>query len=88
MIGGNVLYVKGALSGIIDFGFTHLDHRAADFVWTWRGKHDDFVRGYEEVTPLTATDHALLAPAYWASVLDSTRMCSGRNHRSGCRCPA
>jgi Ser/Thr protein kinase RdoA (MazF antagonist) len=74
LIGGNVLYSKGTLSGIIDFDFTHLDHRAADFAWTWRGKNDDFVYGYEEVTPLTAADRALLAPAYWASVLDSARI--------------
>jgi Ser/Thr protein kinase RdoA (MazF antagonist) len=74
LIGANVLYLRGALGGIIDFDFTHLDHRAADFVWTWRGKNDEFVRGYEEVTPLTAADRALLAPAYWASVLDSARL--------------
>lgn len=74
LIGSNVRYVKGTLSGIIDFDLTHLDHRAADFVWTWRGEHDDFVHGYEEVTPLSAVDRALLAPAYWASVLDSARM--------------
>jgi aminoglycoside phosphotransferase (APT) family kinase protein len=74
LIGGNVLYAKGALSGVLDFDLTHLDHRAADFVWTWRGKHDEFVRGYEEVTPLPAAERALLAPAYWATVLDSARM--------------
>jgi Ser/Thr protein kinase RdoA (MazF antagonist) len=74
LIGGNVLHVWGTLTGIIDFDFTHLDHRAAEFAWTWRGKNDDFVRGYEEVTPLTAADRALLAPAYWATVLDSARM--------------
>jgi Ser/Thr protein kinase RdoA (MazF antagonist) len=74
LIGGNVLYVKGALSGIIDFDFTHLDHRAADFVWTWRGRYDDFVHGYEEVTPLTEADRALLAPALWTSMLDSARL--------------
>ena len=74
LIGGNVLYSRGALSGVIDFDFTHLDLRVADFVWTWRGTYDDFVRGYEEVTPLTATERALLAPAYWVTVLDSVRM--------------
>ena len=74
LIGGNVLYARGALSGVIDFDFAHLDLRVADFVWTWRGRYDDFVRGYEEVTPLPATERALLAPAYWVTVLDSVRM--------------
>jgi Ser/Thr protein kinase RdoA (MazF antagonist) len=74
LIGSNLLYTRGALSGIVDFDFTHLDHRAADFVWTWRGHHDDFVRGYEEVTPLTAADRALLAPSFWAAVLESARL--------------
>ena len=74
LIGTNVRYLKGTLSGIIDFDFTHLDHRAADFVWTWRAENDDFVYGYEEVRPLTATDRALLTPAFWASVLDSARL--------------
>jgi Ser/Thr protein kinase RdoA (MazF antagonist) len=74
LIGSNVLYSRGALSGVIDFDFAHLDLRVADFVWTWRGKYDDFVRGYEEVTPLTGTERALLAPAYWVTVLDSARM--------------
>ncbi|HEU5316325.1 MAG TPA: phosphotransferase, partial [Chloroflexota bacterium] len=73
LITGNVLYRKGELSGVIDFDFTHLDHRAADFVWTWRGRNDEVVRGYEEVTPLSETDRALLAPCYWVSVLDSAR---------------
>jgi Ser/Thr protein kinase RdoA (MazF antagonist) len=74
LIGGNVLYSRGALSGVIDFDFTHLDLRVADFVWTWRGTYDDFVRGYEEVTPLTATERALLAPSFWVTVLDSVRL--------------
>ena len=74
LIGANVLYSRGALSGVIDFDFTHLDIRVADFVWTWRGTYDDFVRGYEDVKPLTATEGALLAPAYWVTVLNSVRM--------------
>ena len=74
LIGGNVLYAGGALSGVIDFDLAHLDHRVADFAWTWRGRYDDFVRGYEEVTPLPAAERALLAPAFWASVLDAARL--------------
>ncbi|MGH2352796.1 MAG: phosphotransferase enzyme family protein [Chloroflexota bacterium] len=74
LVGSNVRYLGGRLSGIIDFDFTHLDHRAADFVWTWSALNDDFVYGYEEVTPLEAAERALLTPAFWASVLDSVRM--------------
>ena len=72
LIAGNVLYRHGQLSGIIDFDFAHLDYRAADFVWTWRGQNDEFVRGYEEVSPLSDAERAMLAPAFWVSVLDST----------------
>jgi Ser/Thr protein kinase RdoA (MazF antagonist) len=74
LIGSNVRYRGGRLSGVIDFDLTHLDHRAADFVWTWRAAHDDFVYGYEEVTPLDAAERALLTPAFWVSVLDSVRL--------------
>jgi aminoglycoside phosphotransferase (APT) family kinase protein len=73
LITGNVLYRRGELSGVIDFDFTHLDHRAADFVWTWRGRNDEVVRGYEEISPLSETDRALLAPCFWVSVLDWVR---------------
>jgi Ser/Thr protein kinase RdoA (MazF antagonist) len=82
LIGSNTLYARGVLSGVLDFDLTHLDLRVADFVWTWRGIHDDFVRGYEEVTPLTAVERALLAPAFWATVLDSARF-AGAEERAG-----
>ena len=42
-------------------------------MWTWRGRNDEFVRGYEEVTPLSEGERALLAPAFWATVLDDAR---------------
>jgi Ser/Thr protein kinase RdoA (MazF antagonist) len=73
LIGGNVRYAGGRLSGVIDFDFTHLDHRVADFAWTWRAEDDEFIYGYEEVAPLAAAERELLTPAYWASVLDSAR---------------
>jgi Ser/Thr protein kinase RdoA (MazF antagonist) len=72
--GSNVLYRNGQMSGIIDFDFTHLDFRAADFAWTWRGRNDDFVYGYEEVTRLSAAERDMLAPAFWVTVLESARM--------------
>jgi hypothetical protein len=37
-------------------------------------QRDDPMRGYEEVTPLTAVVRALLATAFWATVLDSARL--------------
>ena len=74
LIGGNVLYRAGHLSGVIDFDLTHLDHRVADFVWTWRGRHDAVVHGYAAVRPLDETELALLAPAYWTGVLESVRL--------------
>jgi Ser/Thr protein kinase RdoA (MazF antagonist) len=74
LAGSNVRYLGGRLSGLIDFDFTHLDHRAADFVWPWQAQHDDVVYGYEEVAPLSPVERALLTPAYWASVLDAVRL--------------
>ncbi len=74
LVSSNVLFLRGKLSGLIDFDATHLDHRVADFAWTWRGKHDEFVRGYEEVSPLNEVEQEMLAPAWWAWVLDAVRM--------------
>jgi Ser/Thr protein kinase RdoA (MazF antagonist) len=74
LIGGNVLYRAGRLSGVIDFDLTHLDHRVADFVWTWRGRHDAVVHGYAAVSPLDEAELALLAPVYWTGVLESVRL--------------
>jgi Ser/Thr protein kinase RdoA (MazF antagonist) len=71
--GGNVLYSAGKLSGIIDFDMTHLDHRVADFAWTWRGYHDEVVHGYQEVMPLSSGERELIAPVFWSWVLDGIR---------------
>jgi aminoglycoside phosphotransferase (APT) family kinase protein len=67
-INQNLLYHNGVLSGVIDFEGTHLNHRASEFALSWRGKYDDVLHGYTEVTPLTDVDRALLAPALWAWV--------------------
>jgi Ser/Thr protein kinase RdoA (MazF antagonist) len=72
--GGNVLYVAGAVSGLIDFDYTRVDHRAAEFSYPWRGHYDEFVEGYEEVRELDESDRALLLPSLWATLLDALRL--------------
>jgi aminoglycoside phosphotransferase (APT) family kinase protein len=67
-INPNLLYENGVLTGVIDFESTHLNHRISEFALAWRGTYDDVLHGYTDVTPLTDTDWALLAPALWAWV--------------------
>jgi aminoglycoside phosphotransferase (APT) family kinase protein len=62
----NLLYRSGALSGVLDFEWTHLNHRASEFALAWRGRHDAVVHGYDEVRPLDDLDRALLAPTLWS----------------------
>ena len=69
----NIRYKNGELSGIFDFDLCHLNHRVADFALSWRGKHDDVIRGYQEVHPLSETDLALLTPAWWTWILWGVR---------------
>lgn len=54
------------LTGVLDFESTHLDLRVADFALSWRGEHDEVIRGYDEVSPLTDLERALIAPTSWA----------------------
>ena len=49
----NLRFVDGRLSGILDFELAHFDHRIGDFALSWRGKYDDVIHGYNEVSPLT-----------------------------------
>ena len=72
--GGNVLYVAGEVSGLIDFDFTRVDLRAAEFSYPWRGHYDEFIEGYEEVRQLDETERALLLPSLWATLLDALRL--------------
>jgi Ser/Thr protein kinase RdoA (MazF antagonist) len=72
--GGNVLFEDGKLSGLIDFDFTHVDHRTAEFSWPWRGHYDEFIEGYEDVRPLDDSECALLLPTLWGWLLDAVRM--------------
>lgn len=65
----NIRYHKGNVSGLLDFEFTHLDLRVAEFVLAWRGHYDEVIRGYEEVSPLQPVERASIVPIYWAWVI-------------------
>lgn len=61
----NMRYVGGTLSGIFDFDSAHLDLRIADFVLSWRGSYHGVIDGYNDVTPLSDAERALLIPVLW-----------------------
>lgn len=65
----NLLFTGGALSGIVDFDAAHRDLRIADFALSWRGKYDDVVLGFDEVSPLSDLEWQLLTPIRWAWLL-------------------
>lgn len=67
----NLRFIDGKLSAILDFEFAHWDHRVADFALAWRGKYDEVINGYQEVAPLSEAEMALLAPCWWANLLDT-----------------
>ena len=65
----NLRFAEGRLSGILDFELAHSDHRVGDFVLSWRGKYDDIILGYAEVSPLEPEEWALLTPLWWAQLI-------------------
>lgn len=65
----NLRFVHGRLSGILDFELAHFDHRVGDFALSWRGKYDDVILGYEEVSPLAPEEWALITPLWWAQLI-------------------
>lgn len=65
----NLRFNNGRLSGILDFELAHWDHRVGDFALSWRGKCDEFVLGYDEVSPLAPEEWALIAPLWWAQLI-------------------
>jgi aminoglycoside phosphotransferase (APT) family kinase protein len=67
----NIRYARGTLSAVLDFEMAHLDLRVADFALSWRGRYDDVVRGYEEVSLLEPVERELLVPIYWAWMIGS-----------------
>lgn len=65
----NLRFTEGRLSGILDFELAHSDHRVGDFALSWRGKYDEFVLGYAEVSPLEPEEWALITPLWWAQLI-------------------
>lgn len=67
----NLRYIRGKLSGILDFDSAHLDLRVADFALSWRGKDLHVIEGYEEESSLELVERELIVPVYWAWVIAS-----------------
>ena len=66
----NLRYQEGKLTGILDFELAHWDHRVGDFALSWRGKYDEVIYGYDEVSPLDAEEWELLTPMWWAGLIE------------------
>ena len=66
----NLRYSGGRLSGILDFELAHWDHRVGDFALSWRGRYDEIVHAYAEVSPLEPVEWDLLTPVWWAGLID------------------
>lgn len=62
----NLLFNRGGLSGVLDFEACHHNHLIADFALAWRGDHDEVLRGYDAVRPLSQLEWHLVRPTYWA----------------------
>ena len=67
----NLRYIGERLAGILDFELAHWDHRVGDFALSWRGKYDEVVHAYAEVSPLEPEEWELLTPMWWAGLIDS-----------------
>ncbi len=68
-IAQNLLFQGEELSGVIDFDSVHLDLIAADVACARRSSHNDVVRGYLDVSPLTDSELGCLDDLWRASVL-------------------
>ena len=62
----NLLFEDGRLSGLLDLEITHRSLQVADFALSWRGNHDDVIRGYDEVRPLSPAEWQLILPVFWS----------------------
>ena len=62
----NLLFSAGRLTGVLDFEATHYTYQVADFALSWRGYHDDVLRGYDEVRNLSDAEWRLVRPVFWA----------------------
>jgi aminoglycoside phosphotransferase (APT) family kinase protein len=65
----NLRFTNRRLSGILDFELSHWDHRVGDFALSWRGKYDEVILGYAEVSPLKPEEGALIVPLWWAQLI-------------------
>lgn len=77
----NLLFKDGLLTGILDFELARSDHRIADFALAWRGRYDEVIHAYNEVSLLEADEWALLTPLWWAQLIEG----ACRNIRAGVR---
>jgi len=77
----NLRFKDGRLSGILDFELAHWDHRVGDFALSWRGKYDEVIYGYAEVSPLAPEEWELITPLWWVGLID----CACQNLRNGTR---
>ncbi len=66
----NLRFTGGRLCGILDFELAHWDHRVGDFALSWRGKYDEVLHGYAEVSPLEPEERALITPLWWAGLIE------------------
>ncbi|MEJ3748812.1 phosphotransferase [Actinomycetes bacterium KLBMP 9797] len=62
----NLLFDNGRLTGVLDFEATHYTFQVADFALSWRGYHDDVLRGYDEARSLSDVEWSLVRPVFWA----------------------
>src|SRR5258707_10419236 len=46
---------------------SHYTFQVADFALSWRGYHDDVLRGYDEVRPLSDLEWQLVRPVFVAA---------------------
>ena len=66
----NLLYEEDRLTGLLDFELSRHDHRVADFSLSWRGKYDELIEGYEEVSPLSPEERSAITPIWWSELID------------------
>jgi aminoglycoside phosphotransferase (APT) family kinase protein len=62
----NLLFHDGRLTGVLDFEASHYTFQVADFALSWRGNHDNVLRGYHEVRALSEVEWQLVRPTFWA----------------------
>jgi Ser/Thr protein kinase RdoA (MazF antagonist) len=67
----NLRFTSGRLVGVLDFELAHWDHRVGDFALSWRGKYDEVIHGYAEVSPLEPEEWELITPLWWANLIEN-----------------